>query len=791
MRLTTLLLGISASSVLFVGANADNLTQVYQQALISDPVFMKAQADWLVARENFPLALTGTGTAGTGLFPNIAVISNYSKNYGHILNQFGENSAAFISKGYEVDLTQPIFNLATWLSISSARYTVKAATAQYLAAAENLMSRVANAYFEVLRANAKLTLTLAQKEQFLHQLITAEQKFKVGLIAITGVYDAQASYDKSIADEIKDRNDLQDRLEDLRAITGKKYTALTDLKAKIPLVMPRPQKMSAWVRVALKQNYTIQTDLNNMLASEQNIKVAATANVPTLNFTGSFSDVGAGAVNTPPLRGSTPNVATRQGSFGVALNFPVLRGGFDIANVKQQRYTYLSASDQLAVDHREVANLTRQAFLGIESGISQIKADKQAIISAKNQLEATKAGYIVGTRTMVNVLDSVTTLTQNQLSYADDRYNYVEGFVSLKEQAGTLSPQDIKHINYWLSKRIVFSLKQPIVKPRPMAKPLPSVTTEGLSADGLTSVLPQSGGGSSKLPPSSGSSLGSGSSGLTTPPSSPNSGGSSLTTPPSSPTPSSSSISSGSSVTTPKLQGSSAYGVKPKASKSHTSTTKKQPQTKSIHSLSPTLLEPSSSVTSSKSSSSAGVSSVTSPKPSSRVGASSVTSPKPSSRVGTSSATSPKPSSSAGTSSSTLPEPSATDFKSLKLYGPKQYRSSPTSKSMTPEKMLVPETSAPTTSPSSSLSTKHNFAIELFSSHHKRYAKRFYQQHKKGHQSLRLVQTSRNGKGWYRVTSGQYSNIHRATNALYQLPKSLKVYHPYVVYLPAILASSK
>src|SRR3990167_10134671 len=225
-------------------ACADDLLAVYKQALVSDPTFKKAQADWLTAKQNLPLAWTGNGSAGTGLFPNLELTGGLNLVKERQSNYLGMTSGTFGSNGYGISLTQPLFNVSTWLAISSAAYVVKAATAQYLAAAQDLMRRVAVAYFEVLRANDRLLLTLAKKEQFINQLVSSEEKFKVGLIAITGVYDAQASYDQSVADEIQDRNDLLDRLEDLRAITGVHYKALNRLQPSIPLIMPAPNNIN-------------------------------------------------------------------------------------------------------------------------------------------------------------------------------------------------------------------------------------------------------------------------------------------------------------------------------------------------------------------------------------------------------------------------------------------------------------------------------------------------------------------------------------------------------------------
>ncbi|OGO91587.1 MAG: hypothetical protein A3F10_07270 [Coxiella sp. RIFCSPHIGHO2_12_FULL_42_15] len=447
-RVVRLVIKMAFCSIPVFSVYADDLSAVYQQALASDPTFKKANADWLTAKENLPLAMTGNGAPGSGLFPNIAVSGTVGRTYY-------PNQDRIQSETYVVSMTQPIFNLATWQSIGSAHYSVKAATAQYLAASQDLMSRTAMAYFEVLRANEKLNLTIAQKKQFFIQYQTMKSKYEVGLVAVTPLYDAEAKYDQSIAQEIKDRNNLQNNLENLRAITGKEYQSLASLNAKIPLAIPSPKNMNQWVATAEKQNYLIQSDLNLMYSSKKNISVAKAGYLPTLNLVGSYQN---GMTNlSGPVSQSTPDIEQTQ--VGLNLTFPIFRGGYDGVNTKQARYKYLAASDQLEMDHRQVVTNTQKAFLGVASGISQITADQQAIISAKKQLDATQQGFEVGTRTMEDVLDSVTGLTTVQQQYADDRYNYIDNIINLKQQAGTLSPEDIAMINTWLGKEITFSFQ--------------------------------------------------------------------------------------------------------------------------------------------------------------------------------------------------------------------------------------------------------------------------------------------------------------------------------------------
>lgn len=464
-------------------ASAADLLQVYNQALKSDPTFTKAEADWQTAKMNFPLALTGSGAAGSGLFPNLGGTVTYGSTYTHDLIR--RDSATFQPLTYNAALTQPIFDLQTWQQIAEASYEVKAATATYLAAAQSLMARTAIAYFEVLRYNDNLKFILAQKKEDMHQLDTAQQKFKVGLIAITGVYNAQASYDADVANEIGARNNLSNQLENLRAITGVGYTQLNSLIDELPLVIPAPNNIDAWVQTANAQNYQLKSDEFTMLQAQKNIDAIAAGHVPTIDALASFQDSSSGALQP----GGLVAPAHTQNAAGLLqLNIPLVQGGYLIEATKQARYQYLSASDQLEIDHRAVVNQTRQAFLGVQSGISQIQADKEAILSAKNQLAATRAGYVVGTRTMVDVLQSVTSLTQAQQSWADDRYNYVEDIVRLKQQAGTLSPLDLAQLNRWLNGPVTFQTKQPPIQRKKIE--YPSVSNDVSAVSPPSSPLP-------------------------------------------------------------------------------------------------------------------------------------------------------------------------------------------------------------------------------------------------------------------------------------------------------------
>ncbi|PMB54940.1 Type I secretion outer membrane protein, TolC precursor [Coxiella-like endosymbiont] len=455
---------------------ADNLIQVYYQAVEKDPTFLEAHASWLSAQQDLPIAISGSGAPGSSLLPYVTITGSLAQTHQKIAVDFtpnsgdnGDRASEYFKKNtYLVTLTQPIFNYATWKSISRAHFTVKAATARYIADTQDLILRTAQAYFNVLNAYDQLQFTLAQKKSFLHQLITAEEKFKVGLIAITGVYDAQASYDQAVAQEIQDRNNLANQLENLRAITGREYKSLAGLKNTIPLLIPHPSNINAWTIIAERQSYSIQSVLYSMLAQQELVKQTAAGWYPTLTGVITHESNQQGFPSTlselPATTGA--NFINKTGtttSGGVNLNFPIFQGGYVIHATQKEEYNYLSASQQLNLTHRQVVQQTRQAYLGVDSGISKIKADEQAIVSAENKLKATQAGYVVGTRTMVNVLDAVTNLYQAQQQWASDRYMYIINIITLKQQAGTLCPQDLLEINSWLGKSVKFDLNKPVI----------------------------------------------------------------------------------------------------------------------------------------------------------------------------------------------------------------------------------------------------------------------------------------------------------------------------------------
>lgn len=431
-------MAITLGLVAITPALATSLPEVYQDALKNDPTFKTAQATWQADRENLYIARAG-------VLPQL-VLTAHTERVRIRAEGLGGGVSYSSPYGYGLSIQQPLFNLNAWMTISEAAADVKRAYAQYAAAAEDLLLRTATAYFSVLEAHDVLTFTRLEKKAVGQDLDQSEQRYKAGLTAITAFYDAQARYDAITANEISAANELSNRIEALHEITGRYYESLCGLSNKITTALPNPTDINQWVNAAEKQNYSLKAAHFATLAARENIRANQTTRLPTLTATGSLN----------VERGGNPNTVISTGikaaTIGLSANFPVYQGGLVSASTRQANFNYQRASSETERIHRQVVSLTRQAYLGIVSGVSKIKADKQVIVSRQSALEGREAGYKVGTRTMVDLLDSQADLYGAKINYASDLYRYFINSLNLKQSAGTLSPNDLTALNHWLTK---------------------------------------------------------------------------------------------------------------------------------------------------------------------------------------------------------------------------------------------------------------------------------------------------------------------------------------------------
>lgn len=441
-KITTV--GLFVTALFFVSSSfAADLIDVYRDALRNDPVFKAATTTYYSSKEALPQAraallpqLLGTGT----------LTRNRQNNGAANAASGAAGTQVFTQHNFTAQLSQTIFNYANWIRVKTAAASVKQAQATFNASAQELIIRVADAYFNVLQAKDNLRFTQSELRANERQLEQARQRFKVGLDAITSVYNAQAAYDAVAAQKIADENEVANRREALREITGELYRNLSGLRGKLPLVRPVPNDQEAWVSVATRQNYVLLAARYAAVAARENIKVNAAGNFPTADFTSSYNDTG----NTRPFPATSD---TTTANLGVSLNFPVFQGGLVLSQTRQAKYDYQTASYQMDSTYRSTSVTTRQTFNSVVAGISKIKADRQAVKSAQSSLDSSEAAFKVGTRTIVDVLDDQKNLYDAQRTLAIDQYTYIRDILTLKQAAGTLSVSDLEHINSWLATR--------------------------------------------------------------------------------------------------------------------------------------------------------------------------------------------------------------------------------------------------------------------------------------------------------------------------------------------------
>ena len=438
------LLGVcSLASLLYAQALcADtNLVTVYKQALEYDPQFKQAYSTYKSTAESVPQAFAA-------LLPNVTGTASYAYLDTSAINNLNPNFDAtdrYYQSQYGITATQPLFNLQAWIAVSQAKATTKQAQATFNSAAQDLIIRTAKAYFNVLLAADNVRYSIAKQKANQRQYDQASQRFKVGLDAITSVYEAKAALDASKATVISDKNNLINQYERLRKITNIRYKSLSPLASnKLPLVKPKPSIAAPWVKTALAQNYALQAARFGAIAARKNINQQAAGHLPTLSVQAQF--------NETDNHTDVPAIATdtNQKSATLNLNFPMFQGGLVLSQTRQAQYDYETAYQQLQQTYQDTLANTHISYNTIIDGISQIKADRQAIKSAKNSLESTEAQFQVGTRTMVDVTNAQEALFQAQTQLSTDQYNFIQAILQLKYNAGTLSPQDVYEVNSWL-----------------------------------------------------------------------------------------------------------------------------------------------------------------------------------------------------------------------------------------------------------------------------------------------------------------------------------------------------
>ncbi|MCG9545515.1 outer membrane channel protein TolC [Vibrio sp. Isolate33] len=414
-------------------AFADTLAEVYDQAKQNDPQLLRSAAQRDAAFE----AVT---SSRSDLLPQINLTANYDINRGdRDTSGVGNSSIDNNTWGAAIGFSQELYQRSSWITLDTAEKTARQSDSAYAAEQQALILRVATAYFEVLRAQDNLEFVRAEKAAVARQLEQTKQRFEVGLSAITDVHDAQAQYDAVLADEVLAENDLTNSYEGLREITGQEHSNLSILDTDRFSASKSSESAVALVEQAEQKNLSLLAARISQDVAKDNISLASSGHLPSLTLDGSYA--------LSDQSNSTQDYDQDNLNIGLNLVVPLYTGGNTTSLTKQAEYNYVAASEDLEATYRSVVKDVRAFNNNISASIGALRAYEQSVVSAQSALEATEAGFDVGTRTIVDVLDSTRRLYDANKNLSDARYNYILSVLQLRQAVGTLSEQDIVDVN--------------------------------------------------------------------------------------------------------------------------------------------------------------------------------------------------------------------------------------------------------------------------------------------------------------------------------------------------------
>ncbi len=432
-------LGILAFAWASAAAQAADLLQVYREALVQDSAYASARATWQAGQE--------TVVQGRSLLlPNLSGTGSYSYNHRDFRNApTQEFNAAFLG----VNLTQPLFRMQNLVQYQQSRTQVTQTEAQFALASQDLILRVAQAYFDVLLAEVNLEVNDAQRRAIAQQLEQAKRNFEVGTATIVDTYEAQARYDLVASQEIALQNDLEVKRDALQRIINKPAPSLIRPPRGIELKSPQPNSIDAWVQEAYATSLDVRLADAALTLAQQQVELQRAGHYPTLDAVASYgtSDNSLGSLQAQGFRGEIASV-------GVQLAIPIYQGGAIESRVRQAISGEEKARQDLETARRIVAQSTRQAFLGLNSGIAQTAALRTAVVSTQSQVDSTKLGQEVGVRTEVDVLNAQQLLFSAQRDLAQALYTTVLNLLKLKAAVGRLSEDDVVAVNEWINGRV-------------------------------------------------------------------------------------------------------------------------------------------------------------------------------------------------------------------------------------------------------------------------------------------------------------------------------------------------
>lgn len=416
------------------GTQAADLLEIYRDALGSDAKLASARMQLQASQEKYP-------QARAGLLPVLSLTG--SSTYSNLsMSLPSDRRQGFNTNSYSLQLTQPLFRWQNWVALRQGELQVSLAEAQFASAQMDLIQRTAQAYFDLLNAEDVLKSDRLLKTAANEQLELSRKSFEVGTVTVTDVNDAQSRFDLASAQEISAQNDVNVKRETLRVLIDKEPPDLAPLRPGMVLALPVPADAGQWAETATTNNFDVQAQILNQQIAESEVARNRAAHLPTVDAVASYTNYHAGATNT-----STTEYRYHNWQVGVQATLPLFQGGGTQSKVRESVALNEKARDDLDTARRTASQAARQAYLGVTSGVAQVRGYEAAFISSTSSLESNRLGYQVGVKINMDVLNAQSQLATTAQQLAKARYDTIMYQIKLKQAVGSLSIKDVEEIN--------------------------------------------------------------------------------------------------------------------------------------------------------------------------------------------------------------------------------------------------------------------------------------------------------------------------------------------------------
>lgn len=416
---------------------ATDLLQIFAEAQKEDSQLQAAYAKLQADLEAIP-------QSRALLLPDLTVSANTATVDREFSGGGNKTEERFNSNGYSARLTQPLFRADRWYQLLSAKEGGKQALAEYSNAEQDLIIRVAEAYFNILRAEDNLSSAVAAETAFRRQLEQTQERFDVGLIAVTDVHEAQAIYDLSRVTRITQEEERDNSFTALETLTNSRYDSINRLDKSMPVAGPNPAALQDWIRLALENNISLSASQHQVAAAKHEVSRQKSGHLPTLDAVASYAHSEDGGIS---FLGNESDIE----NYALELSIPLFKGGGTQSKVREAHHRLNQAKENYETQYRTIKQDIQRQHRTVNSDALRVTARQLALKSSQSALEATEGGYEVGTRNIVDVLQARNTLFEAQRNYYNAIYDYILDSLKLKRIAGTLSINDLESFNQWLT----------------------------------------------------------------------------------------------------------------------------------------------------------------------------------------------------------------------------------------------------------------------------------------------------------------------------------------------------